>query len=252
MELQVKFVAAFTCAIFAFMCALEPCDGRSKKVRLTIPKSLLVVDSEGLDVIQDACELTKKASKSSKPVFMDDNHFIKRVAMAETSLNRTSKEGGLWNVDECAFKATQTKRRENKQLAALHKTVRRTFGVTWSKIKYSDLRRPLYSVLAARIVLEMTERSIPRGLRNQARLWLETYHECAEKPGDPKAWEQMKTKFMRGIFVYSFLFISTFLLVFSFSSLREIADVQRYFECESFQKQQKSLAVTGIFQPETQ
>ena len=210
-----KFVAALMCAIFAFMCALEPCDARSKKVRLNIPKSLLVVDSQGLDVIQDACELTKKASKSSKPIFMDDNHFIKRVAMVETSLN-ISRKGGLWNVDECAFKATQTKRRENKQLAALHKTVRRTFGVTWSKIKYSDLRRPLYSVLAARIVLEMRERSIPRGLRNQARLWLETYHECVEKPGDPKAWEQMKTKFMRGTFVYSFLFISTVLLKFSF------------------------------------
>jgi len=148
-------------------------------------------------VIQDAVELTKKAvTKSSKLIFMDDNHFIRRVALVENSLNRTSKEGGLWNVDECAFKATQTKRKENKHLATLHKTVRRTFGVTWSKIKYSDLRRPLYSVLAARIILEMPERSIPRGLRNQARLWLENYHGCAEKPGEPRVWEEM-SKFIR-------------------------------------------------------
>ena len=206
----VKFVIAVFCAVCALMCALEPCEARSKRFRLTIPKSLLVVDSQGIGVIEDAAELTKKAStKSSKPIFMADNFFIKRVAMVENSLNRTSKEGGLWNVDECAFKATQGKRKENKQLAALHKTVRRTFGVTWSKIKFSDLRRPLYSVLAARIVLEMNERSIPRGLRNQARFWLETYHGCSEKPGEPRVWEEMKSKFIRGkvFFLFSLLFL---------------------------------------------
>lgn len=173
-----------------------------------IGKSLLIVDEEGIEVIKHASELTKNAiTKSLKPIFMDDHHFIKRVAMVENSLNRNSKEGGLWNVDECAFKATLNKRKENKNLAALHKMVRRTFGVTWSKIKYSDLRRPLYSVLAARIILEMTERAIPRGLRNQAKFWLETYHGCAEKLGKPQAWEEMKNKFIRGacIFILSHL-----------------------------------------------
>lgn len=191
-------MAVLVCAVGVFMCTVKPCEAKSKRVRLTIPKTLLVVDSQGMDVIDDAAELTTKAvTKASKPIFMDDNHFIKRVAMVENSLNRTSKEGGLWNVDHCAFKATQSKRKENKQLAMLHKTVRRTFGVTWSKIKYSDLRRPLYSVLAARIVLEMTERPIPRGLRNQAKLWLETYHACAEKPGEPTLWDDMKSKFIK-------------------------------------------------------
>lgn len=193
---QLKF--ALLCVV-CMVCAVKPCEARSKRARPTIRKSLLVVDEQGIEVIKDASELTMNAlTKSSKPIFMDDHHFIQRVAMVENSLNRTSKAGGLWNVDECAFKATQNKRRENKQLAALHKMVRRTFGVTWPKVRYSDLRRPLYSVLAARIVLEMTERSIPRGLRNQARLWLETYHGCAEKPGKPQVWEDMKNKFIRG------------------------------------------------------
>lgn len=197
---QVKFV--LLCAV-CMMCAVKPCEARSKRARPVIRKSLLIVDEEGIEVIKHASELTKNAiTKSLKPIFMDDHHFIKRVAVVENSLNRTSKEGGLWNVDECAFKATLNKRKENKQLAALHKTVRRTFGVTWSKIKYSDLRRPLYSVLAARIILEMTERSVPRGLKNQARFWLETYHGCAEKLGKPHAWEEMKNKFIRGACVF--------------------------------------------------
>lgn len=193
-----RVMFALLCVV-CMMCALKLCEARSKRARPMIRKSLLVVDEQGIEVIREASELTKNAmTKSNKLIFMDDNHFVKRVAMVENSLNRTSKEGGLWNVDECAFKATQNKRKENKQLAALHKTVRRTFGVTWSKVKYSDLRRPLYSVLAARIILEMTERSIPRGLRNQARFWLETYHSCAEKPDQPQIWEEMKSKFIRG------------------------------------------------------
>ncbi|XP_068720953.1 matrilin-2-like [Montipora capricornis] len=194
---RVKFEAAILCFLAVFMCGLEPGDARSKRVRITIPKSLLIFDSQGIGVIRDANEMTKKAvTRTSQPVFMEDYHFVKRIAIVEKSLNRTSKEGGLWNVDKCAFKATQTKRKENRQLAALHKTVRRTFGVTWSKIKYSDLRRPLYSVLAACIVLEMANRPIPRGLKNQARFWLESYHGCAE---NQQGWDEVKSKFMRAV-----------------------------------------------------
>ncbi|XP_073252564.1 uncharacterized protein [Porites lutea] len=193
---RVKFVGALLCAVGALMLVLQPCKAKTKRVRLTILKTLLIVDSQGMDVIENAVELTKKAeTKASKRVFMEDNHFIKRVAMVETSLNRSSKVGGLWNVDHCAFKTSQSKRKENKRLATLLKTVRRTFGVAWAKVRYSDLRRPLYSVLAARIILEMTERSVPRGLRNQAKFWLETYHACAQKSTQQQ--EEMKSKFIR-------------------------------------------------------
>ena len=196
MNVQVK--CALMCAVY-MICVFKSCEARSKRIRPVIHKSLLVVDEQGTEVITDASELTENAmTKSRKRIFMDDHHFVKRVALVESSLNKTSKEGGLWNVDECAFKSTQNKRRENKQLATLHKNIRRTFGVTWSKIKYRDLRRPLYSVLAARIILEMAVPSIPRGLRNQARLWLETYHECEGKHSHPQVWEDTKGKFIRG------------------------------------------------------
>lgn len=194
---RVKFGAALFCLVAACMSGLKAGDARSKKIRVIIPKSLLVYDSRGVNVIRDGSEMVNKAlTRSLQPVFMGDNHFIQRIAIVEKAMNRTSKEGGLWNVDKCAFEATQAKRKENRQLAALHKTVRRTFGVTWSKIKYSDLRRPLYSVLAARIFLEMTKHSIPRGLKNQARFWLESYHGCAEKT---RAWEEVKSTFMRAV-----------------------------------------------------
>lgn len=200
------------CAV-CVMCVFKSCEARSKRIRPVIHKSLLVVDEQGIDVITDASELTKNAmTKSRKRIFMDDHHFIKRVALVESFLNKTSKEGGPWSIEECAFKSTQNKRKENKQLAALHKNIRRTFGVTWSKIKYRDLRRPLYSVLAARIILEMAVPSIPRGLRNQARLWLETYHECAKKLSHPQVWEDTRSRFIRGECFDLFYFIPAFIL----------------------------------------
>ena len=103
---QVKF--SLLCVI-CIMCTLKPCEARSKRARPVIRKSLLIVDEEGIEVIKQASELTKNAiTKSLKPIFVDDHQFIKRVAVVENSLNRTSKDGGLWNVDECAFKATKT------------------------------------------------------------------------------------------------------------------------------------------------
>ena len=188
-------------AVF-IMCAMKLCETRSERTSPMVPKSLLVFDKQGIEVIKEATEFTKNAvTKSSKPIFMRDHHFIKRVAMVENSLNRTSNGGGLWNVDECAFQATKV----NKNLTALHKKVRRYFNVTWSEVRYSDLRRPLYSVLAARITLEMTERSIPRGLRNQASFWLKTYHSCAEKSANPQVREDISKTFIGGkrVFILS-------------------------------------------------
>jgi len=58
----------------------------------------------------------------------------------------------------------------------------------------------------------MTKHSIPRGLKNQARFWLETYHGCAEKT---RAWEEVKSTFMRGNFSFSFIFFLVFAFVLS-------------------------------------
>ena len=204
---KAKFEFLFAVCI---MCAMKLCETRSERTRPMVPKSLLVFDKQGIGVIKEASEFTKNVvKKPSKPIFKKDHHFIKRVAMVENSLNRTSNGGGLWNVDECAFQATKNKP-VNKRLTALYKNVRRYFNVTWSEVRYSDLRRPLYSVLAARITLEveMTERSIrsiPRRLRKQARFWLETYHGCAEKSANPQVREDISKAFIKGkrVFILS-------------------------------------------------
>ena len=173
--------------------------GEAKRLRIPIPISLLVVDAKGDAIIKDAAEITRKAD-----IFMEDHQFIKRIAIVEKHLNRTANDGGIWNVDKCAFRNVSQNRRKDGRQAALRKSVRRTFGVTWSKIRHSDLKRPLYSVLAARIFLEVTFSSIPRGLRKQAKLWVKKYHECSDTVAsedlhkEPQRRNELENKFVRG------------------------------------------------------
>lgn len=147
----------------------------ARRNRIPIPKSLIVADANGIDVILDAVELMKKTN-----IFSDDHHLIKRIAIVEASYNRTANDGGLWQVEKCAFLGVTQNRRKYKKLAALQKQVRRRLGITWSKVRHFDLRRPLYSIVAARLYLEIILDTFPRKLRNQARLWGTRYHQCLE------------------------------------------------------------------------
>lgn len=147
----------------------------ARRNRIPIPKSLIVADSTGIDVILDAVELMKKTN-----IFSDDHHLIKRIAIVEASYNRTANDGGLWQVEKCAFLGVTQNRRKYRKLAALQKQVRRRLGITWSKVRHYDLRRPLYSIVAARLYLEVILDSFPRKLKNQARFWGTRYHQCLE------------------------------------------------------------------------
>ncbi|XP_028518126.1 signal peptide, CUB and EGF-like domain-containing protein 1 isoform X2 [Exaiptasia diaphana] len=147
----------------------------ARRNRLPIPKSLIVADATGIDVILDAVELMKKTK-----IFRNDHHLIKRIAIVEASYNRTANDGGLWQVQKCAFLGVTQNRRKYRKLAALQKQVRRRLGITWSKVHHYDLRRPLYSVVAARLYLEVILDSFPKKLRNQAKLWSAKYHRCIE------------------------------------------------------------------------
>lgn len=149
--------------------------GQARRNRLPIPTSLLVPDAKGVDVILEAEELLKKTK-----IFSDDHNMIKRIAIVEASFNRTSNDGGLWQVEKCIFRGVTQNRRKYRQLASLQKLVRRRLGITWSRVRHYDLRRPLYSIIAARLFLEVATNSYPRSLRNQARLWSQKYHRCTE------------------------------------------------------------------------
>lgn len=172
----------------------------AKRLRLPIPKSLVVLDSSGIDVINDAVLLTEKSG-----IFADDHNFVKRIAIVEAALNNSSKEGGLWNIDKCAFVGVTQNRRKYRRLVGLQKRVRKTYGITWSRIRHYDLRRPIYSVLAVRLYLEIAMPNIPRRLRSQAQLFSQEYHKCADLSSgrfDPRTQAWREGRFMRGNLIF--------------------------------------------------
>lgn len=174
---QLRMEYCKVCVVIWVIALVSFLDSTSaRRNRIPIPKSLIVADANGIDVILDAVELMRKTN-----IFTNDHDLIKRIAIVEASYNRTANDGGLWQVEKCAFLGVTQNRRKYKKLAALQKQVRRRLGITWSKVRHYDLRRPLYSVVAARLYLEVILDGFPKKLRNQAKLWSSSYHHCIER-----------------------------------------------------------------------
>lgn len=170
------------------------CDAKRK--RLPIPTSLRVYDAKGINVIVASVELVRKSN-----IFPEDYNFMRRIAFAEEALNRSSTNGGLWNVDECAFRDVTQNKEKYRSLAPMQKSIKRIFGIHWSKLRHSELRKPIHSLLAARIFLALTVHNPPRGLRHQGRVWSQQYHECAQTDeirSDPNQLKRLEDKFVKG------------------------------------------------------
>ena len=180
------------------------CDGRRK--RLPIPTSLRVYDAKGINVIVASVDLVYEAG-----IFPEDYNFMRRIALTEEALNRTSTNGGLWNVDECAFRDVTQNIEKYTRLPAMQKSIKRTFGIKWSKLRHTELRKPLYSLLAARIFLALTVTNPPRGLRHQGRVWSQQYHACSrtdELGSPPHQLKRMEDRFVKGKAAFLFLGVS--------------------------------------------
>jgi len=77
-------------------------------------------------------------------------------------------------VDETSFLSTQS------ALSVLMKdSIKRAFGVDWTQARYSDLRKPLYSGIAAMLKItayhDARTWGIPQSIVNQANYWIAAY-----------------------------------------------------------------------------
>ena len=115
-------------------------------------------------------------------IFPDDNEMLRRIAYVETrdgSDPDTYSEGnygGIWAVREAAFE--NTKDTSNTLLALKHEQIVQQFGIDWGRVEFSELRKPFYSALAARLVLFAAPRAIPSNtdVAAQAQFWRENYN----------------------------------------------------------------------------
>ena len=117
-------------------------------------------------------------------IFADDNELLRRIAYVETrdgtteNTYRQGYDGGIWAVDENVFDDTQ-RVDKNPRLRAKLSDIQKQFGVDWSSAQWSDLRKPFYSAIAARLVLYNVPRAIPLAddIPGQAELWANYYRQ---------------------------------------------------------------------------
>lgn len=148
--------------------------------------SLAVAVEVRKEVLEDggkgtAAVLLSVAHIQQAAIFPDDNEMLRRIAYVETRDGLDSNTyiegnyGGIWAVSETAFESTKDS--NNTLLALKHEQLLQQFGVEWQHVHLSELRKPFYSALAARLVLFIAPWVIPsrRDVVAQAQFWREYY-----------------------------------------------------------------------------
>ena len=123
-----------------------------------------------------AVVLLSVAHIQQSTIFPDDNQLLRRIAFVETQDGTTDDEGGIWAVSEAAFEST--KEPSNTILVSKYELILQQFSIVWQSVQFSDLRRPLYSALAARLVMFTAPRAIPSDtdVMGQAEFWRDNYN----------------------------------------------------------------------------
>ena len=111
-------------------------------------------------------------------LFADTNRLLRRTAYAETRdgvdvlTYRPGYYGGIWQVDEAIFTETQSND-TYPELFPLLQGIRLRTGLNWLEVTWDELRRPLFSGLAASIYLELVPEEVPGpgDIEGQARYW---------------------------------------------------------------------------------
>ena len=110
----------------------------------------------------------------------EENRFIKRLAFVMTDFGKNMKigesSGGIWQVSFVAFEDTK-KFSSHGRLQRKYQRLAELYGIDWMLVSYSDLNKPLYSALAARLYLSNDPVSIPpyHAILEQAAYW-RTYY----------------------------------------------------------------------------
>ena len=114
-------------------------------------------------------------------VFGSDTQFLRRIAFVESrdgtnsDTYRFGYHGGIWQVDEDLFQDTQDTT-SHPELVARHEQIMNHFEIDWPSVQWTDLRRPLYSGLAARLFFMTMNSPIPCDVAGQAAYWKLNYN----------------------------------------------------------------------------
>ncbi|XP_061188685.1 uncharacterized protein LOC133196852 [Saccostrea echinata] len=134
----------------------------------------------GPDIVQAVVDIIRENC-----IYPNDRLFLRRLAYLESNdgLNhntfRPNFYGGIWQVEESGFDATK----QNYRLTEQYKIIHQKLNIAWETVKWRDLTKPLYSGLAASLVLLLRAgKNTPGVLERQAEFWNNYYH--PEKSSD--------------------------------------------------------------------
>ena len=146
----------------------------SYPVSLSVPVDLtLVPEANGTSVVH-ACI----AKISLHNLFSSDRQLLRRIAYVETrdgtdsdTYDGSNNDGGIWQLSSAKFTSTKT------VSSQLLQGISTNFGINWASTVWSDLRKPLYSAIAARLYLEVISAAIPfsTDISGQGNYWANYY-----------------------------------------------------------------------------
>ena len=97
----------------------------------------------------------------------------------------TGYNGGIFQVDQIGYLDTKHTS-SHPGLVRKFSKIKSAFGIDWAKTSWSDLRKPLYSAIAARLVLANKSPPIPSSLSGQAKYWKQYYNSGLGKGTEQK------------------------------------------------------------------
>ncbi|CAK8674299.1 unnamed protein product [Clavelina lepadiformis] len=112
----------------------------------------LVSGSSGMGVTLRCVDLI-----TSSEIFPDDSKLLRRIAYVETRDGRNitaNGEGGIWKVSSNTLSNLMD---GTYNASTYYPMILSQFNITWTSVAYNDLDIPLYSALAARLVLAHVE-----------------------------------------------------------------------------------------------
>ena len=146
---------------------------------------------QGVDLTREpgasGTDVVRAVVNRIQAVFGADNQFLRRIAYVEsrdgTDLDtyRSGYHGGIWQVDESAFRDTQDFT-SHPELLAKYEMIRMEFGIDWLQaVQWMDLRKPLYSGIAARLFISNIPSEIPCDIAGQGNYWADLYNRTGQQ-----------------------------------------------------------------------
>ncbi|XP_068744281.1 uncharacterized protein [Montipora capricornis] len=139
----------------------------------TCPGSICTAKAKGPSVVKAVVDKINKLG-----IFPRDHKLLCRIAWVESKYGqdrrtyRTGYHGGIWQVDRIGHRETKTQ----SGLLKYWNAIKTKLGIDWTRTTWSDLEKPLYSGLAARLYLARISASIPTDLSSQAHYWKKYYN----------------------------------------------------------------------------